>query len=207
MFDLEGDDDEDDDDNDEEDDDSDTNEKCIQKTHMAGHINKAISSSSSQSVDNNCICFICKEDLPKRRNKKQSNDDFLQCEECGRCMHLRCLFQDSDERRQVKDLSEREDWFCVDCNPRPVIGTAWIPLGDVDIDSGVLAVLLESQNLPGMKQKSSAKKNKNELPMSWFSKSKGLTWKTTDYQAGDIVLFDSLLVSLSICHRFIFVCK
>lgn len=43
------------------------------------------------------------------------------------------------------DKAPKGDWYCDECNPRPIIVTCWTPLGDVPLAHGGLYVLPGSQ--------------------------------------------------------------
>jgi len=67
--------------------------------------------------------------------------------------------------------------------------TCWIPLGDYDVTDGTLAVCEGSHLLPGYDLNSYAE-SKMELPKSFTHFNQTAIWRSTDFRAGDIVIFD-----------------
>ena len=90
--------------------------------------------------------------------------------------------------------------YCRGCAVRPVLGTCWVPLGDVPVDDGVLAILPGTSTLPNYGVNTKEKKNV-QLPDSFTAKNganvKGLPWKTADFHAGDVVIFSSQVAHCS----------
>ena len=103
------------------------------------------------------------------------------CEEC---------FQQTDGTKRLEDGSV----YCDSCRPRPSLITCWVPLGDIPVNDGVLAVLPRTTNLPRFLVNG----GKFQFPLSYFKHGKNLTWHTSSFKAGDFVLFDAKLVSPSI---------
>ena len=121
-------------------------------------------------------------------NDGSRDDKLLLCDECNAPYHMdTCL-------NPPIDITPKDSWFCPTCNKsRPTLGTCWIPLGDVDIDHGVLAVLAGSHYLPNFE----AKLKNSQAPKSFFTKSqfnRNLVWKTGKFNAGDCIFFDSKLI-------------
>ena len=44
--------------------------------------------------------------------------------------------------------SSGDDWYGPCCRPRPILATCWLPLQNVDYDSGPLAILPGTSDLP-----------------------------------------------------------
>lgn len=110
-----------------------------------------------------------------------SKFEFAECRECAAIIN------------DPKRISlYNEDPFCEDCGERPMIGNFWIPLHDAPIENGVLAILTESHLLYNYYLTS---KPDSHLPASYESHSDDMVWKVTNFKAGDLVYFDTHLVS------------
>lgn len=113
-------------------------------------------------------------------NESLKNYTFL-CAECSG------FIEDSD----IKDEFLNEP-FCDHCVDRPLLCNFWIPLHTVEVDQSVLAILLDSHTLDDYYLVDSTS---TDIPKNYKSQSDCLVWVTADFQAGDIVFFDSSLVS------------
>ena len=126
-----------------------------------------------------------------RCNKEDRDEKLLLCDECNDPYHMDSCLDPPIE------IAPEGPWFCPTCKlSRPTLGTCWIPLGDVDVDHGVLAVLSGSHHLPNFE----AKLRKSQIPKSFFAKTefnRKLVWKTGAFSAGDCVFFDSKLIHCS----------
>lgn len=78
--------------------------------------------------------------------------------------------------------------------------SAWIPLGDVPRECGTLLVLENSHKLEGLKQ-SYGKRDADRDKLGWLGtdpiklqNSLGGRWLITDFQAGDVFIFDMYLI-------------
>ena len=90
-----------------------------------------------------------------------------------------------------------QDWVHIQGCPNTITG--WLPLGDVSVDDGGLAVL-EGSSRYGVRRHW----NKDLLGLVGGAggisvtckqlEERGCVWKTADYQAGDILLFNSLAI-------------
>ena len=111
----------------------------------------------------------------------------LLCDECNEGYHM-------DSCLEVPlDKTPQGSWHCPSCAIQHILGTCWIPLDDIPVDQGVLAVLPGSQYLPNFE---STYKD-SQIPFSYFNKSSmanSLTWRTGPFDAGDVVIFDSKLI-------------
>jgi len=67
--------------------------------------------------------------------------------------------------------------------------TCWIPLGDYDITDGTLAICEGSHLLSGYDIHAYSE-SKAELPKSFESFNHDAIWRSTNFRAGDIVVFD-----------------
>ncbi len=74
-------------------------------------------------------------------NSASDSSSLLRCDECFAHFHTHCQGAASPA---VKDMP----WYCAACSPRHSLGTCWIPLGDVGVRDGVLAVMPKSMDLP-----------------------------------------------------------
>lgn len=111
-------------------------------------------------------------------------DRMLVCDECNATYHMDCL-------DPPLSSAPSNEWYCIDCAERPLLGTCWIPLGDTPVDHGVLAVLPGSTTLPDYA--TTLKSDNAQLSRSYFRHGRDLTWHSTGFTAGDVVLFDSRL--------------
>lgn len=114
-------------------------------------------------------------------------DELIICDECNCCTHLDCL---APALARPPD----DNWYCSDCKQRPTLVSCWTPLGDVQVNDGVLCVLAGSHKLPNF---DIPEKKRPSLPMAYRSQGKHMTWVTTDFKAGDVVLFNSKAVHCS----------
>ena len=130
----------------------------------------------------NIVCSNCKRD--------EREDFILICDECMCGYHYdTCL-------KTNLDSVPKGQWFCDNCSERPILGTCWVPIGNVSAEQGVLAVLPGSQHLPNF----DVPLKGSQLPLSYYSKKNylsGLTWRTGSFNAGDVVFFDSRLIHCS----------
>lgn len=131
-------------------------------------------------IDQNTEAFDCMYCRHPSKNKP-----LLRCDECFLCFHVHCLGVFKGE----EDIPQ-EEWYCDSCRLRPNLGTCWIPLGDIDIEEGTLAILPGTTNLSNFDRFDGEK----EIPSSYSSEGKGLTWHTGAFKAGDVVFFDSRVV-------------
>ncbi|CAM9340690.1 unnamed protein product, partial [Ectocarpus fasciculatus] len=113
-----------------------------------------------------------------------AENELILCDECNRCLHIRCL---SPPLLEIP----KEDWYCPDCAQRPLLVSCWTPLGDVAVNDGVLCVLGGSHTLPRWNV---GEKSRTQIPASYREHGKHLTWMTTDFRSGDVVLFNSRAV-------------
>ena len=77
--------------------------------------------------------------------------------------------------------------------------TCWIPLGDIPINQGTLAICVGSHNQPGFEKlikTYGAMDVDRDLIQGWFTEDPleitgkfGGAWKTTNYRAGDVIIF------------------
>uniref|UniRef100_A0A7S2RL85 PDZ domain-containing protein n=1 Tax=Rhizochromulina marina TaxID=1034831 RepID=A0A7S2RL85_9STRA len=67
-----------------------------------------------------------------------------------------------------------------------ICGTLWMPLEDVPPGKGVLGLIPGSHLYPGVDKRV----GDASVPASYLKSCKGGTWLTTDFKAGDLVLFD-----------------
>ena len=66
--------------------------------------------------------------------------------------------------------------------------TCWIPFGDVRICDGPLAICEASHLIDGYDD---AIAFRDEIPWGYVSVANDVVWKTTEYKAGDVVIFDA----------------
>ena len=139
-------------------------------------------SMDDESLHDNLACSVCK--------STERDESILLCDECNKGYHMdTCMFP------SVKK-APRSNWFCVECQDRHTLGTCWIPLDDVNVDRGVLALLPGSHQLP----ESDLSFKDSQIPNSYFNRkslAQDLTWHTGAFQAGDVVFFDTKLVHCS----------
>ncbi len=90
---------------------------------------------SSNKDENKCT--LCSETSDK-------DEGIMRCDECHRHSHVRCL----KRRGLAPENLTHHVWYCGDCLPTHTLGTCWVPLGDVSMDEGVLALLAGSTDLP-----------------------------------------------------------
>jgi PHD-finger/Phytanoyl-CoA dioxygenase (PhyH) len=121
-------------------------------------------------------CLVCKD------GDNEANT--LICDECYDCYHIGCL------RPPLKQVPSGE-WYCAKCSVRSTLGTCWIPLGDTPVDHGVLAVLPGTQNLPNYYTPMNIQNS--QVSKSYLSHAKNINWCTLNFEAGDVVVFDSHL--------------
>lgn len=68
----------------------------------------------------------------------------LRCDECYKHYHIQCL-----PRHYVNtSMIPTDEWYCPYCSIRPVLGTCWIPLGNVSVTDGSLQLLPGTMKLP-----------------------------------------------------------
>lgn len=117
-------------------------------------------------------CEVC--------HSQADGDKMLLCEECDKGYHMYCL------QPPLEAIPEGE-WYCAECHPRPVFGTAWIPLHDLTLRNGLLTMLRGSQYLPDYDESIGIK----QLPKSFRTHLQDAPWHLTEkMNAGDMVLFD-----------------
>jgi hypothetical protein len=114
-------------------------------------------------------------------------DELVICDECNCCIHLDCL-------TPALPAPPDDNWYCPDCSPRPALVSCWTPLGDVRVAEGVLCVLAGSHKMPNF---DIPDKKRPQIPAAYKNHGKNLTWATTDFKAGDVVLFNSKVVHCS----------
>ncbi len=81
----------------------------------------------------------------------------------------------------------------------PNLHTVWVPFGDVEVDQGTLAMCVGSHRLPAfdpLKQTYGRMDVDRDRTEGWFTKEPleivekfGGQWATTNYRAGDVILF------------------
>ena len=103
------------------------------------------------------LCSLCTE--------QASNKELMRCDECFQYFHITCLsnsYSEDNKKNIHLDLQSvynsvfpdtngsppRDSWYCKNCNPRPLFGSCWIPVGDIDVKEGVLALLAKSDHMP-----------------------------------------------------------
>eukprot|EP01038_Epipyxis_sp_PR26KG_P007767 gene7767-10552_t len=134
-------------------------------------------------IKSNCEWHDC----PKC--SKKSNDILLKCTECLKTCHIKCI----EIYKNNIDNAPKDEWFCSDCSLRPILGTCWLPLGDISVNEGVLALLPQSDKMPNFNRSF----NQAQFPLSYFKYCKDFTWHTGPFEAGDAVLFNSRLMHCS----------
>lgn len=136
------------------------------------------------------------------------------CQECFRCYHMGCIscqnpFRVTHDTSAVNitNAIAKDDFYCDSCQPRPVLGTTWIPLMDIDRDHGVLGFMTQPHTrLPGVDKRSTNCRSKNfinEVPLAYFNQNimKDFDWHIGTYKKGDFVLFDATLVHATSTNR------
>lgn len=83
--------------------------------------------------DGSIICGLCK--------RQKASQKYIQCCDCYVLFHVECV-----KERDV-DLP-LDEYYCKSCKPRHILGTCWIPIGDVEVKDGALAILSGSKSLP-----------------------------------------------------------
>ena len=143
----------------------------------------------------------------------RSTDGAEQCCECYHYFHRTCCATAMEAQGGTGTptrapsspllhsfLRGDELWYCPGCAVRPVLGTCWVPLGDVPVSDGVLAILPGTAALPNFGTNTKAHQNV-QVPDSFAAKRganvKGLPWKTAGFNAGDVVIFSSQLAHCS----------
>jgi len=109
----------------------------------------------------------------------RDTDKILLCDECDSGCHIDCLDP------PLKSLPQ-EQWFCQDCNPRPVFGTVWMPLEPLPVEHGTFCILPKSHNITEYHEQY----KDHQLPNNYWRESKGRPWHVAEYEPGDVVLFD-----------------
>lgn len=165
---------------------------------------------SLQQANGN-VCGVCRASVVAANG---AVDDVKQCGECCHYFHSRCCQGSGGKAANSRGgsssgssrpfspllssfLEGDNTWHCPRCAVRPVLGTCWIPLGDIALEDGVLAILPGSSALPNFDQF----KASDEVPTSYTAEKgkyvKGLEWYTSAFSAGDLVIFDSQTVHCS----------
>ena len=79
-----------------------------------------------------------------------------------------------------------------------LIYTCWIPFGDVRICDGPLAVCESSHFIDGYDDEIAIR---DEIPWGYVSVANDVAWKTTEYKAGDVLIFDARTIHGSLRKR------
>lgn len=117
----------------------------------------------------------------------------LICDECDKAYHTWCLSP------PLSGLPKRHlHWFCPRCAVRPALGSLWVPLQDVSLEEGGLCVVPTSHR--GLSDYDVIWRE-TELPASYFSEARHMSWHVGSYQAGDVVIFDWMLVHAATINR------
>jgi len=115
----------------------------------------------------------------ERCKSTERSQQMILCDECDKGYHIDCLNPPLEEM-------PKDDWHCSECNPRPLLGTVWIPLEDITVDHGTFCVLPKSHLYPLY-----SKPYKDfQVPNSYWKNAKGQPWHVGAFEAGDMVLFD-----------------
>jgi len=101
------------------------------------------------------------------------------CDECDKGYHLDCL-------NPVMEEMPKDDWYCAECNPRPLLGTVWVPLEAITVEHGTFCVLPKSHSYP---QYSKPYKD-FQVPNSYWKCAKGQPWHVGTFEPGDMIIFD-----------------
>lgn len=76
-------------------------------------------------------------------NAKTNDPELIACSECGLKVHRSGLdLPSADSDAHIVE------WYCQRCSPRPMMGTCWLPLMDVPVQKGALALMPGTLNLP-----------------------------------------------------------
>jgi hypothetical protein len=126
----------------------------------------------------------------KKKRSKQNEEESIDkspLEDCALlCAECSGFIEGSDVKKGYLD-----EPFCEHCVDRPLLCNFWIPLHDVEVNQSVLAVLLDSHTLDNYYFIDPVD---SDMPKSYRTHSDCLSWATANFQAGDIVFFDSSLV-------------
>jgi hypothetical protein len=152
------------------------------------------------------LCCVCKESISDAKGggslrKSHAAAQFpyhtgsvTVCTECGVRWHSTC-----------QPSGGADTLLCQQCAPGTVMGTFWVPLGDISVDDGVLAIMNGSANFPGVNgcvchECCFTVLNYNitnrttirgtQLPVGYAKNAIGKHWCVGPYRAGDLVLFN-----------------
>jgi len=84
---------------------------------------------------------------------------------------------------------EHTDYYRFHGNAQDMF-TCWMALGDYNVKQGTLAICEGSHLLEGYTAESYNPETKVELPPDYAKFNESATWRSTAFQAGDIVIFD-----------------
>eukprot|EP00457_Paulinella_chromatophora_P007271 gb/GEZN01007294.1/.p1 GENE.gb/GEZN01007294.1/~~gb/GEZN01007294.1/.p1 ORF type:complete len:421 (-),score=57.28 gb/GEZN01007294.1/:227-1489(-) len=125
------------------------------------------------------------DEICQRCGKDERPEETLICDICGRGCHMYC------SRPVVNKVPEGE-WHCQQCADLPFnFYTCWVSWGDARIgEEGGLCVVPNTHRTLGGFDRPLA--GKPLLPQDYkaLQNSKGLTWRSSNYGPGDIVLFN-----------------
>ena len=81
--------------------------------------------------------------------KEQECDNRDACDvQCGECQRAFAFHPYCVPQPDTTAFPPQSAWYCPSCLPRPLLGTCWIPLGDIPVEEGVLGILPGSAHLP-----------------------------------------------------------
>lgn len=108
----------------------------------------------------------------------------VNCYECG-------LDISSIEEKYMRN----GDWYCSECNLRPMVFACWIPLTNkVGCKAGNITVLPGSHKMIGF---STQNLENGDLPVRFQQQAKTMDWHAGAFQPGDVLLMDLNLVRAS----------
>jgi hypothetical protein len=96
-----------------------------------------------------------------------------------------------------ENTDEHTDYYRFQGNSSNMF-TAWIPLGEYEINHGTLAVCAKTHLLPGYNPESwNNNDSKQELPPEYYNIQHSAAWFSADFNPGDLVIFDIRLIHAS----------
>ena len=149
-------------------------------------------------------CILCEENITTNINTS------IKCSDCyiyG--LHKNCSEINFDSNNisflyisfrlyidKNRNCINPSDWQCPYCQPRGILGTCWIPIGNIHMneEDSVLAVLPKSHHLPNFMKVNS---NNLQLPASYHIYKDEFVWHTNNFHAEDIIFMDSRLIHAS----------